>query len=159
MVLKYKLGHLVRTDFLPLKRISLSSIPPLYSTVLTLSKDNPRFWKTHLRRKKKLSHKRTSSDMLSLLEKWRNKISANQIALQKTWKRKWQTSEVGRMSLFYLFDRLHCIHLETQYPFRGAFSSELITVKTLYTDTLYYSKMLHNVGSVCTNVPVSLNLS
>ena len=28
------------------------------------------------------------------------------------------------------------------------------TVKTLYTDTLYNSKILHNVSSICTNVPV-----
>ena len=29
-------------------------------------------------------------------------------------------------------------------------------MKTLYTDTLYNSKILHNVGSIFTNVPVNL---
>ena len=40
MVLKWKFGHLVKVDLLPLKRISFSSILPLFdSTVNTLSRD------------------------------------------------------------------------------------------------------------------------
>ena len=40
MVLKWKLGQLVWTDLLPLKRISFSSTPPSFdSTVITLSRD------------------------------------------------------------------------------------------------------------------------
>ena len=39
------------------------------------------------------------------------------------------------------------------------YSSILVTVKTLYTDTLYNSKILYNVISICTNVRFSLNLS
>ena len=40
MVLKWKLGNLVWTDFLPLKRNSFSSTPPFFdSTVITLSRD------------------------------------------------------------------------------------------------------------------------
>ena len=33
------------------------------------------------------------------------------------------------------------------------------TVKTLYSDILYNSKVLYNVNDICTNVPVSLNLN
>ena len=40
MVLKWKLGQLVRTELLPLKRISFSSTPLSFdSTVITLSRD------------------------------------------------------------------------------------------------------------------------
>ena len=40
MVLKWKLGQLVLTDLLPLKRISFSSTPPSFdSTVINLSRD------------------------------------------------------------------------------------------------------------------------
>ena len=35
---------------------------------------------------------------------------------------------------------------------------DCVTVKTLYTDTLYNSKILYNVISICSNVPFSLNL-
>ena len=52
MVLKWKLGQLVRTDLLPLKRISFSSTPPSFdSTVITLSKDIVHKFEEHLCRK------------------------------------------------------------------------------------------------------------
>ena len=46
MVLKWKLGHLVRTDFLPLKVNSISSTPPLFDSDYYRPSDKSVYWKT-----------------------------------------------------------------------------------------------------------------